>query len=286
LTYSAENFLTRRFSRSEDSESEVVTIFFLILIIRLGVYAYAEYIIHKRRKMNNSLKLIAFDGDDTLWEDISFYQEAVKNITEILGKYADTTSIPEDLYKTEVENISVLGYGAKSFTISMIETAIRLSSQKIHPGDIQEIIAIGKSVVSHPIRLLPDVREVLTCLSSHYRLMLVTKGDFYEQKAKISHSGLSDYFAYIEIVSEKDEHAYSEILERYSIAPENFMMIGNSLRSDVVPVLNIAGNAVHIPHKFTWYHEQVSGDIQKEYSELKGIRELPGLINSKIIYTV
>ncbi|MCP4345413.1 MAG: HAD family hydrolase [Desulfobacterales bacterium] len=235
--------------------------------------------------MNKLIKLIAFDGDDTLWTNMPFYLEAVEKIKTILGKYTDITVIPKEVYETETENLSVLGYGTKSFIISMIEAAIKVTSQKIHPKEIQEIITIGKSLMNLPVELLPNVRKVVADLSSDNSLMILTKGDLFEQKSKILRSGLLDYFKYIEIVSEKDEQTYSEILEKYNIEPENFLMIGNSLRSDIVPVLNIGANAVYIPHNAVWYHEEVSGDVQKEYYEINDIRELPGLLGVKFELT-
>lgn len=228
--------------------------------------------------MNNQLKLIAFDGDDTLWGDMPFYHEAIEKIAAMLREYAHTNPVQDVLCETETENLSIMGYGSKTFLISVLEAAIKVSDHKIQVHEILEIIRIGKSLMNHPIRLLPDVKEVLTDLASDYRLMLITKGDISEQKSKIYRSGLSDCFRYIEIVNEKDEQTYSEILKRYDVAPENFLMIGNSLRSDIIPVLNIGGNAVHIPYEVTWYHEEVSEDIEKEYSRLSEIRELPGLI--------
>jgi putative hydrolase of the HAD superfamily len=232
--------------------------------------------------MRNQIKLIAFDADDTLWTNMSLYHEAVKRIKEILGRYVDLTSIPEDVYRIETENISILGYGTKSFIISMIEAAIKTSSQMIHASEIQKIISIGKDLMNSRVELLANAENVINELASNSVLMLLTKGELFEQQGKITRSGLSGYFRYVEIVSEKNEQTYSDILKKYNIAPRNFIMIGNSLKSDIMPVLNIGGNAVYIPHKDTWYHEKMPADFNgKKYYQLDGIDELPDFLIQK-----
>ncbi len=233
--------------------------------------------------MENEIKIIAFDADDTLWSNMSFYFEAVEKIKDVFRRYIDMTSIPKDVFKIETENISALGYGTKSFIISMVEAAITVCSPKIQADDIREIISIGKSLMTSPVVLLDNVENVIGELSSDYNLMLLTKGDLFEQQSKIARSGLSDYFQYIEIVNEKDEHTYSGILQKYDISPKSFLMVGNSLKSDVIPVINIGANAIHIPHKDTWYYEQIPHSYeQKQYHKIDCISELPDLIAKRI----
>jgi len=229
--------------------------------------------------MNRQIELLAIDADDTLWTNMLFYHEAMDSIKNILEKYTDTALIIKDLYEIETANISVLGYGTKSFIITMVEAAISLTEGKIKAHDILEIVTIGKTLFSRPVELLDNVKETLAELSQNYTLMLLTKGDLFEQQGKINCSGLIGYFEYTEIVSEKDEATYSALLQRYNIAPENFLMAGNSLKSDIFPVLNIGGNAVHIPHRSVWYHEDVPADeAGRDYIVISDISELTGLI--------
>lgn len=229
--------------------------------------------------MADKIKIIAFDADDTLWINMSLYLEAVGKIKEIFRRYANFTSIPEDVYRIEKENISLLGYGTKSFIISMVESAIKVSSNKIKANDIQEIISIGKNLINNPVVLLDNVENVVKKLASKFNLMLLTKGELFEQENKIVRSGLSEYFRYIEIVGEKNKQTYYDIVQKYNISPKNFLMIGNSIKSDIMPVLGIGGNAVYIPHKDTWYHEQMPHSNEAmDYYKINNISELPDLM--------
>lgn len=231
--------------------------------------------------MRLPLSVIAFDADDTLWVNEPNYRNAEKELERILQNYVDIHSITEKLYKVEMKNLSLFGYGAKGFTISMIETAIELSGKKIRAREIERIINIGKSVMNNPIELLPNARKVVIHLSQMCKLMLITKGDLFDQESKIARSGLSEFFKYVEIVSEKDEAAYSKILKKYHIECDKFLMVGNSLKSDILPILNIGSNAVHIPYHTTWIHENVEhSDNCKKYYELPDIIELPDLIQN------
>ena len=230
--------------------------------------------------MRHQIELIAFDADDTLWTNMSFYHRSLDQIREIIGKHTDITSIPAELQAIETMNVSSFGYGTKSFIISMIETAIAVSEQRIQASEIQEIITIGKSLLNAPVELFEDAAHVVRTLSSCIELMLITKGDLFEQEAKILASGISDYFKYVEIVSEKDEHTYASLLHEYGKAPEHFLMVGNSPKSDVVPVLNIGGIAVHIPCDATWYHEELASGVAANgnYFSLRHISELPDFL--------
>jgi putative hydrolase of the HAD superfamily len=230
---------------------------------------------------SRALQLLAFDADDTLWVNEPLYTEAQDRLTKLLRQHvSDATSLTDALYQTEMRNLELFGYGAKSFTLSMIETAIKLSSGRITGGEIQEIVDIGKGLMRHPIQLLPGVEETLARLAGVYDLMLITKGDLFDQESKIARSGLADRFVYVEIVSEKDEHTYADILERRGVAPATFMMVGNSLRSDIIPALKIGAYVAHIPFHVTWQHEQVAApDLPKDrYFQLESIHDLPDLL--------
>ncbi|MCP4161276.1 MAG: HAD family hydrolase [Deltaproteobacteria bacterium] len=230
----------------------------------------------------NNIELIAFDADDTLWINMSLYFDAINRIKEILGSYVGLDKFQENFYKIESENIPALGYGTKGFIVTMVEVAIKSSSQMIQANEIQDIISIGKNLMNSPIELLDGVEKVVSKLASKSGLMLLTKGDHFEQQGKIDRSGFSKYFPYVEIVIEKDENSYSKILENQNVAPENFLMIGNSLKSDIMPVVNIGGNAVYIPHKDTWHREEIGEDsIEKRYYQLEDIRELPDFLIKK-----
>lgn len=228
-----------------------------------------------------SLDLLAFDADDTLWVNEPHYTLAQEKLTQLLSQYVDSRSLTEALYETETRNLALFGYGAKSFTLSMIETAIELSLGNICGHEIQEIIDIGKALINEPIKLLPGVQDTLSQLVGSYPLMLITKGDLFDQESKLARSGLADFFQYVEIVSEKDEGTYSAILEKHSAEAQHFMMVGNSLRSDILPVLNIGGYAAYVPYQITWLHEQVPAlhTSEKAYFELESIEQLPDLLH-------
>ena len=227
--------------------------------------------------------VIAFDADDTLWPNEPYFREAEKEMIKLLSPYYTGDNLIEHLYQQEVRNLHIFGYGAKGFTLSMIESMIELSNGQVSGKEIQKIIELGKSIMTYPIDLLPDVAETLKTLSS-YRLMLITKGDLFDQESKIARSGLADEFEIIEIVSEKDDDTYRKLLKRHDIQPENFWMIGNSLKSDVLPIARIGGTGVHIPYKSTWLHETVSEEhaAAHDYHELASISELPALIKSQL----
>ncbi len=206
----------------------------------------------------SKIQVIAFDADDTLWVNEPFYREVETTIAELLRPYTHEDHFMEKLYECEKQNLKIFGYGAKGFTLSLIETAIKLSDKRITANEIHKIIELGKSLLQKPVELLPGVAQTIKSLSSNYPLMIITKGDLFDQESKIARSGIADYFQTIEIVSEKKPETYARILERNNISPETFCMVGNSLKSDILPVLKIGGNAVHIPYCTTWVHEQVA----------------------------
>lgn len=222
-----------------------------------------------------SLKVIAFDADDTLWHNEAFFLEAEKKYWELLEDYLPQHSVARELLQTEMQNIELYGYGIKAFTLSMIETAIRISDGKISTAVIQEIIGYGRELLSKPVELIEGVEDVLQALKGKYRLVVSTKGDLLDQQRKLTKSGLESYFHHIEIVSEKNEKEYSKLVKHLDIEPQEFAMVGNSLKSDIVPVLNIGGHAFHVPYHITWSHEKIDTNIDHEnFEELKSISSL------------
>lgn len=199
--------------------------------------------------------MIAFDADDTLWHNERLFVQAQTKLKDILAHYHSPDWIEERLYQTEMRNLQHFGYGIKGFALSMIEAAIELSEGRITATEIQTIIDTGRTMLSADIELFEHVAETLTHLSTSHVLMLITKGDLFDQELKIARSGLAQYFQHIEIVSDKRVEDYARLLRRHNIAPERFLMIGNSLRSDILPLLALGAQAVYIPHQFTWSHE-------------------------------
>jgi putative hydrolase of the HAD superfamily len=225
------------------------------------------------------LDVIAFDADDTLWHNETLYTMTQDRFKKLLSKYRSGEGVDQELFETEMLNLQYYGYGIKSFTLSMIETAIELTEGRVQGREIQEIINFAKEMLRSPVQLLEGVQEVILTLSESHRLMIITKGDLFDQETKIAHSGLTDYFDHVEIVSEKNPDSYRALLAKHRIAPEHFMMVGNSLRSDIFPVLTIGGQAVHIPYHTTWAHETVIGqdEVEKKYFKLEHIGMLPEL---------
>ncbi len=207
----------------------------------------------------SSLTHIAFDADDTLWGHEHVFVDAKKRCLELLSPYMKPgMDLEQELYAFERKNLKIFGYGVKGFTLSMIETAVELSGGKIPGSAIQQIIDLGKEMLTHDIELLPGVREALTALKPHFKLLLITKGELFAQESKIARSGLAAEFDIIEIVSEKDPVTYQNLLDRHGIDPAGFLMLGNSLRSDVLPIVEIGGRAAHLPYEYTWHHEAVN----------------------------
>lgn len=206
---------------------------------------------------------IAFDADDTLWANEDHFMSAQAQYQAILAPYrADWDA--QELYETEQRNLAYFGYGIKGFLLSMIETAIQVTDGAISSNEIAQIIDIGRAMVHAPLELLPHVEQVVRDLAPHARLMIITKGDLFDQEAKIARSGLADYFRHIEVVSDKTPSAYERIFRRYDINPREFIMIGNSLRSDILPVVAIGGRAIHVPYHLTWQHEHVDVSVDDQ----------------------
>ena len=217
-------------------------------------------------------QVIGFDADDTLWENEVFFHQAQMKFIELHPHIKDPEEV---ILQIEKENIKFYGYGIKGFILSLLEASVRFSNNQPDFQNIDKIIKIGKDMLAQTIQLLPEVEETLRHLSEHYMLIMITKGDLLDQQRKVEKSGLLKYFSSTEIVSEKDEQTYLEILEKNNISPKDFLMVGNSLKSDVLPVRNIGGTGIYIPHKFTWKHEEVDGTFDLErIVELKTILDL------------
>ncbi|MBT3314718.1 MAG: HAD family hydrolase [Anaerolineae bacterium] len=233
-------------------------------------------------KQESAFDIIAFDADDTLWHNEIYYKQAEEKLAELLADYHPAEFVVQELFKTETRNTAAYGYGIKSFTLSMIETAIALTEEKITTEEICEIIGFGREMISADVELIPNVRETIQALSASHMLMIITKGDLLDQERKVVKSGLGDCFKHIEVVSEKTSDIYKALLSKYEIAPERFLMVGNSLKSDVLPIVAIGGAAVYIPNGTTWAHETVSDEeAQKNYyHELEDIGQLPELIKN------
>ena len=205
--------------------------------------------------MLKQIKVIGFDADDTLWVNEPFYQDVEKKFCQIMKPYLIEKETSSELFKTEMQNLEIYGYGAKGFLLAMIETALRATEGKITSAEINRILEIGKTLLAMPIQLLDGVENVLQKLQGKYKLILVTKGDLLDQERKLQNSGLIDYFHHIEIMSDKHENNYKKLLAHLDIQPEEFLMVGNSIKSDILPVINIGAKAVHIPFEVTWQHE-------------------------------
>jgi putative hydrolase of the HAD superfamily len=207
--------------------------------------------------MYSNIKVIGFDADDTLWVNEPFFRESERRFCGILKPYVPEETANAELFKTEMRNMPLYGYGAKAFILSLIETAVRISGNKITANEIQQIIDLGKEQLNRPVVLLDGAENVLRSLQSHYRLILATKGDLLDQERKLEKSGLAPYFHHIEIMSDKQPENYRKLIKHLDIAPNEFVMIGNSVKSDILPVLEIGGKAIHVPFEITWEHEQV-----------------------------
>lgn len=209
-----------------------------------------------------NLKVIAFDADDTLFVNEPYFQETEQKFCALMSSYLSHHSLSQELFKTEIDNLDLYGYGIKAYILSMIEAAMKISNNTLSIEVIEEIIELGKSLLQRPIELLDGVEQTLKSLHGKYKLVVATKGDLKDQRRKLHDSGLGAYFHHIEVMSDKQEKDYSDLLKRLEIKPEEFFMIGNSLKSDVLPVLGIGGYAVHVPYHTTWEHEKISHKVE------------------------
>ena len=205
----------------------------------------------------SDIKVIGFDADDTLWVNETYFRQAEEHFAELLESYETKNKIDQELFRMEMKNLELYGYGIKGFMLSMIELALELSNQRVNPATINKILNVGKEMISRPVELLHGVEEVLRKLEKKYRLIVLTKGDLLDQERKLEKSGLSRYFHHVEVLSDKKEENYRNLLEHLEIGVGEFLMVGNSLKSDVIPILNIGARAVHVPFHTTWAHEEV-----------------------------
>ncbi|MCE7032021.1 HAD family hydrolase [Lysobacter sp. GX 14042] len=206
------------------------------------------------------IAMVGFDADDTLWRSQDYFDEAQLEFEGILTGYLDLDDmqVRQRLHEVEGGNIGVFGYGVKGMTLSMIEAAVELTGSRISAADIGKVVALGKRLLQHPVELLPGVREAVEAVGRHYPLVLITKGDLFHQEAKVRQCGLAGLFRRIEVVSEKDPGTYARLLEEFGLPARQFAMVGNSVRSDILPVLDLGGWAVHVPYHSTWIHEQAT----------------------------
>lgn len=227
-----------------------------------------------------TLPTIAFDGDDTLWHNETLFAGTQEKLREILAAHVSIASIDRTLLARERANLALFGYGVKGFTLSMIETAIEVSNGLVTASEIQQLIDLGKAMLSSPVNPIDGVDAAIETLKRRgYRLMVITKGDLFDQESKIARSGLAELFDTVEIVSEKDEARYREILDRHKIEPDRFVMVGNSIRSDILPVLALGGHAIHVPYAITWAVEQSGRDADlPPILKAGSIAEVPDMI--------
>jgi putative hydrolase of the HAD superfamily len=220
------------------------------------------------------LDLIAFDADDTLWHTEELYVGTQDRFRQLLAPYHSAEWIDKKLFDTEMRNLRLFGYGIKGFTLSLIETAIELTEGRISGAEIQGIIDLARGMLEAEVRLLDGVAEAVAALAQYFPLMIITKGDLYDQETKIARSGLGPYFRHVEI--------YAAVLRRCQVTPARFLMVGNSLRSDILPVVRLGGHAVHIPHALTWSHELVTETQASEnsYLTVEHIGLLPALVEA------
>ena len=223
-----------------------------------------------------NLKVIAFDADDTLFVNETYFLETEEKFCQLMSDYLSHQNISQELFKVEIENIKIYGYGIKAYILSMIEAALKISNHTIPISVIEKIIDYGKELLKKPIVLLEGVEETLKALHGNYKLVVATKGDLLDQRRKLHDSGLGNYFHHIEVMSDKQEKDYSDLLKRLEIQPEEFLMIGNSLKSDVLPVLAIGGKAVHIPFHTTWEHEKI--DFKVEHIHFYAVEKLTDVL--------
>lgn len=224
----------------------------------------------------STIKVIGFDADDTLWVNETYFRETEHEFARLLSAYETENKIDQELFRTEMNNLKLYGYGIKGFMLSMIESAIELSNGEVPLNTISDILALGKSMIDKPVVLLEGVEEVLSHLKGRYRLFLLTKGDLLDQERKLEKSGLSAYFHHVEILSEKKEPNYRQLLTHLEVDMESFLMVGNSLKSDILPIINIGAQAIHVPFHTTWGHELVLDEEKngKNYKTVGTIKEI------------
>jgi len=230
-----------------------------------------------------TLTTIAFDADDTLWHNERFFQDSQRRFAELLNAFADEGMVEAELISAERRNVGFYGFGVKGFTLSMLETATNLAGDDLTPSVIREILDLGKAMLEHPVELLPGVVDALRRVGDDYTLLVVTKGDLFDQERKLVQSGLADHFAHVEIVSDKTPDTYQRVFDRHGHGPQRAMMVGNSLKSDVLPALEAGSWAVHVPHELTWALEHAEEPVgHPRYRKASALSALPALISEII----
>lgn len=228
---------------------------------------------------------IGLDADDTLWHNENLFEDHHRKYCALLSEYHDAKTVERVLYETEMNNLELFGYGVKGFTLSCIETAISLTDGAIKAEEIRRIIDHCRQMLLHPVELLEGVEDVLQGLNQRFRLLLITKGDLRDQERKIAKSGIAHHFGHTEVVSDKTVEAYARVLQRNEIPAKQFLMVGNSLKSDILPVLDLGGHGVHIPYRITWEHEHVESPPHDHdnFYQLESIQQLPDLIDAIVL---
>jgi putative hydrolase of the HAD superfamily len=228
------------------------------------------------------IKTIAFDADDTLWHNEPYFDEAQERFCELFQDYASSQEILGLILNHQVKNLPLYGFGIKAFTLSMIETALQLTNNTISGKGIEKILTIGKDLLQKPVELMPNVETVLQELKGEYKLIVATKGDLKDQHRKLHDSGIGHYFHHIEVLSDKTELDYTKMLGRLDIQASDFLMIGNSLKSDVLPILNIGGYGIHVPYHTTWEYEKIDFKIEHDnFLALTDIAEILKVLDIK-----
>jgi putative hydrolase of the HAD superfamily len=229
--------------------------------------------------ITSELTTIGFDADDTLWQNEQFFRMTEARFTAMLAGHAEEADIPARLLEAERRNLAVYGFGIKGFTLSMIETAIEVTQGGVPASVISEILDAGREMLSHPIEPLPHVRETVERLAGDYRLVLITKGDLFDQERKLAESGLGELFDAVEIVSDKTAATYARLFSRHGDGAERSMMVGNSLKSDVVPAIDAGAWGIYVPHELTWVVEHVAPPVAApRFRQISDLGQLPGLI--------
>ena len=228
-----------------------------------------------------ALTTIGFDADDTLWQNEQFFRMTEKRFAALLAGHGDHAHIAARLLEAERRNLAIYGFGIKGFTLSMIETALDITRGEVPGSVVAEILAAGREMLSHPIEPLPHARETVEKLAGSYRLVLITKGDLFDQERKLAQSGMGDLFDAIEIVSDKSAVTYARIFSRHGDGPDKSMMVGNSLKSDVVPAIEAGGWGIHVPHELTWAIEHAEAPVAApRFRQIADLGELPALIEA------
>jgi putative hydrolase of the HAD superfamily len=239
---------------------------------RMASFVVSARKLPRMSEHDSAIRLVGFDGDDTLWKSEDYYRDAQAEFERILASYVDLDDVHDRLYAVEKRNLSLFGYGVKGMVLSMLEAAFEITGGVIGSHDMHRIVSMGKALLQHPVEQLDGIRDAVAAIAADYAVVLITKGDLFHQEAKVRDSGLADLFPRIEIVSEKDAGTYERVLAEFGLQPRQFVMVGNSLRSDIAPVVALGGWGVHMPYHVTWAHEQEVGPIG-DTSRVRSVRD-------------